>query len=346
MKVISFASLLAPGALAQGPGAQYAPTFGPRCDPSGCENWDCDDWCTCFRDVTVEKYFEEHPEICPSTDSDECVCEKTKEPTSSPTASPTGSNYGKITEGLCTEEITTVAECKAAATHLRLSWNTEGTWASHPKGCINQAHWMAWNKGGKWDIQPTNAFKKICKTEESYVPAPTSAPTSQYGKITKGLCTDEITTVAECKAAAVDLRHSWHTEASWANHPKGCINQAHWMAWNKGGKWDVQPTAAFKKICKTLESFVPAPTSAPTSQYGKITKGLCTDEITTVAECKAAAVDLRLSWNTEASWANHPKGCVNQAHWMAWNKGGDWKTQPTSAFKKICKSQSSFVPEK
>jgi hypothetical protein len=260
MKVISFASLLAPGALAQGPGAQYAPTFGPRCDPSGCENWDCDDWCTCFRDLTVEKYFEEHPEICPATDSDECVCEKTKEPTSSPTASPTAKKYGKITEGLCTEEITTLDECKAAAEDQRMSFGREKTSATYPKGCLKNKNnnYAYFNKGGKWDVQATSTWNKMCSTLESYVPAPTSAPTSQWGIFTKGLCTEEITTLDECKAAAADHLLSFGKETTSATYPKGCYQHKNkYVYFNKGGKWDIQASSNANKICKTLESYVP-----------------------------------------------------------------------------------------
>jgi len=126
-----------------------------------------------------------------------------------------------------------------------------------------------WNKSTKqrWDVHASVRGPKICKTLESYVPAPTSAPTSQYGKITKGLCTEEITTYEECKAAGTDIVGlSFNRQYDYGfSYPRGCFVSGRSVYWNKSTKqrWDVHASVRSPKICKTQGS--KSPTMSPTA---------------------------------------------------------------------------------
>jgi hypothetical protein len=184
----------------------------------------------------------------------------------------------------------------------------------------------------------------MCKTLESYVPAPTSAPTSQWGIFTEGLCTEEITTLDECKAAVADHRLRFSRELSYPTWPKGCVHHGSYAFWNTAGKWDIQASKNYKKLCSTLENYVPAPTSAPTSQYGQITEGVCIDEITTLDVCKAAVADRRLRFGRVVSYGNWPKGCVHHGSYAYWNTGGKWDIQASKNYNKLCLTLKTFGP--
>jgi hypothetical protein len=121
--------------------------------------------------------------------------------------------------------------------------------------------------------------------------------------------------------------------------------------WNdsKNAKWTTQ-ASVWPKVCKTKESYMPAPTAAPTSQYAKITEGLCSDPITTAAQCKVAADDISdLTWTGTSSFHGiswPPAGCVvvNKVQ-VKWNSSPNSKmTTLASVWPKLCLSQSSYTP--